>query len=204
MSFDFLPDKELLSFWLLHYGSFAIFGMMALGIIALPVPEETLMVLAGVLMSKGKLNIPLTIASCYLGSICGISVSYTLGRTAGAYVIKKYGSWVGITEKRIEAAHNWFTRFGKWTLFFGYFIPGVRHFSGLVAGLTNLKYKHFAIFAYSGAIIWVTTFLSIGFFLHTYWRAIFMTIESSIEEIVILLIFTLICAFFFYNLKKKL
>jgi membrane protein DedA with SNARE-associated domain len=200
---DLLPGKETLSFWLLHYGSFAIFGVMALGIIALPVPEETLMVIAGIFMSKGQLNIPLTVLACYAGSMAGITMSYFLGRTAGTFFIKKYGRWVGISESKLHYAHNWFSRYGKWSLFFGYFIPGVRHLTGLTAGMTHLKYKQFALFAYLGAIIWVSTFLSVGYFLHSYWRCIFLTVEARLEQIILLLIFILLCYFFFHKMKKK-
>jgi membrane protein DedA with SNARE-associated domain len=126
------------------------------------------MVLSGVLMSKGKLNIPLTIFFCYTGAITGITTSYFLGRTAGHFFMIKYGRWVGITSQRLEKAHRWFERFGKWLLVIGYFIPGVRHFTGFSAGTTSMRYSQFALFAYSGAILWVSIFLSLGYFLGSY------------------------------------
>ena len=124
---------------------------LALGIIALPVPEETLMVLSGFLMSQGTLRIAPTILAATLGSICGITVSYLVGKTAGYYFLHKHGSWLGLTEDRLDKAHEWFTKFGKWALLIGYFIPGVRHFTGLSAGTTRLDYSLFATFAYLGA-----------------------------------------------------
>lgn len=89
---DFLPGIETFSLWLMQYGSFVLFILLTVGIIALPVPEETLMVIAGILMHKGKLAIPSTVLAAFLGSLCGITVSYWLGRTAGQYLITKYGS----------------------------------------------------------------------------------------------------------------
>lgn len=161
---DFLFDNETLSLWLTHYGSIALFFLLVFGIIALPIPEETLMVLAGILIGKEKLSIPFTMLAGYAGSICGITISYWIGRTAGHYLVLKYGKWVGITEKRFQKAHEWFERFGKWTLLIGYFIPGLRHFTGLTSGITEMEFKHFALFAYTGAVIWVSIFLSIGYF----------------------------------------
>ena len=170
---ELLSENSTLSLWLLHYGSFALFGLLAVGIIAVPVPEETLMVLAGVLMSQGNLSVVATPLAAFLGSVCGISVSYWLGRTAGHNFLHRYGKWVGLTEKRLKKAHNWFERFGTWTLLIGYFIPGLRHFTGFSAGSTDLELNRFALFAYSGALLWVSTFLSVGYFFGDYWVAFF-------------------------------
>ncbi len=103
-------------------------------ILALPIPEETLMVVAGALMSHGKLEIPQTIIAAFLGSLCGITSSYLLGRTAGHFLVHRYGKWIGVGQKQLDKAHLWFERFGKWTLFIGYFVPGLRHFTGFLQG----------------------------------------------------------------------
>ena len=47
---------------------------------------------------------------------------------------------------------------------FGYFIPGVRHLTGYIAGTTALEYRHFAVFAYTGGVAWVLAFIAIGYF----------------------------------------
>lgn len=197
-----LADNHTLHTWLIHYGSFALFILLTIGILALPVPEETLMVIAGVLMSHGKLQIPQTIVAAFLGSMCGITTSYVLGRTAGHFLILRYGKWVGIGQEHIDKAHAWFERFGKWTLFIGYFIPGIRHFTGFTAGTTSLDFREFALFAYSGAIIWVTTFLSIGYFFGNYWFAFFKNIEVNIDDILTVVIF-LGFIYLIYYLKVK-
>lgn len=162
------PETDLLTLWLINYGSFILFILLSLGILALPIPEETLMVIAGVLMHKGKLNIPLTILFSYAGTICGITMSYLLGRTAGNFLFKRYGRWVGINEERLAKAHHWFTRLGKWLLSIGYFIPGIRHLTGFSAGTSYMQFSQFALYAYSGAVIWVSLFLALGYFLGTY------------------------------------
>jgi len=157
-----LPDSFLP--WLTQYGGFALFALLALGIFGLPIPDETIMVLAGYLIFKGQLNGYGTIFACLIGSLCGITLSYLLGRVAASYIARKIGHWIGITEERLARVRHWFERIGKWTLAFGYFVPGVRHFTGYVAGATQLDYKFFALYAYSGAVIWVATFLSLGYF----------------------------------------
>ncbi|MBV9296314.1 MAG: VTT domain-containing protein, partial [Acidobacteriaceae bacterium] len=58
-----------------------------------------------------------------------------------------------------------------WLLAAGYFIPGVRHFTALVAGMSDLEYRRFAGFAYAGAAIWVATFLTLGYLVGEEWQA---------------------------------
>lgn len=150
---------------ILQHGGLALFVLLALGIVGLPIPDETLLISAGYLIAHNKLTLTPTLIGAYLGSICGISLSFLIGRLAGNWLIKKYGFWIGITPKRAERAHRWFQRFGVWTLPIGYFIPGVRHLTGYIAGTLETDFKKFALFAYSGAIIWVSTFIIIGYIL---------------------------------------
>lgn len=200
---DVLINNEVLSNWLIHYGSIVLFVLLVLGIIILPVPEETLMILAGTLMSNGHLNIPFTIIAAFAGSICGITLSYLIGRTAGHYLIVKYGGRIGITSEHLDYAHNWFERFGKWTLMIGYFIPGVRHMTGLVSGMSYMEYKHFALFAYVGAILWVSVFLSIGYFSGNYVFSLISNIELDVDTKVEILIVLLIVLYIAYALFKS-
>ncbi len=197
-------EVDLFSTWLLQYGSFVLFFLLSLGILALPVPEETLMVMSGVLMSKGKLNIPLTIFFCYAGAIAGITTSYLLGRTAGHFLITKYGRWVGITPARLEVAHQWFSRLGKWLLMVGYFIPGVRHLTGFSAGTTRMEYPTFALFAYTGAILWVSLFLALGYFLGGYCLNFYNELEEiDIVSIAIIILAILVTIFFIRRRSRK-
>ncbi len=174
---NFLP--QTISIWITQYGSFALFGLLALGIFAIPIPDETLMVFAGALIAHGKLEaIPTAIAAA-AGACFGITISYIIGRTAGTFIIKRYGSWVHLTEAKMQKVHNWFERVGRWALLIGYFIPGVRHLTGYAAGVTVMEYRHFAMFSYSGAIIWVCTFLTAGYFLGYKWVKIMEVFQEQ-------------------------
>lgn len=176
---DMLP--EMLEVWLLDYGSFVLFFLLALGIIALPVPEETLLVFSGFLIHKGIFFFLPTVLFAYAGSIVGITVSYLIGHTGGLYIVKKYGSYIGLTDAKMDRAHSWFEHYGKWVLFIGYFIPGVRHFTGIFAGVTDLEYRHFALYAYTGALFWVLLFISIGYFFGSYNQTLIEFIEKNVE-----------------------
>ena len=117
-----------------QYGDLALFFLLVFGIIGLPIPDETLLTFAGYLIFKGHLHFPTTLAAAFAGSVCGITGSYLIGRTGGLYVIHKYGRYVHITPERLDYVHAWFERVGRWGLFFGYFIPGIRHFTAIIAG----------------------------------------------------------------------
>lgn len=199
---DFFPDVDTLSLWLTQYGSIALFLLLCAGIIILPVPEETLMIIAGALMRHDKLSIPATIFSAMAGSLCGITTSYFLGRLTGDHILSKYGKWVGLTPPRRKKVHDWFVKFGKWALLLGYFVPGVRHFTGFTAGSTKLEMKYFAMYAYSGAIIWVSIFLSIGYFSGHYLPIIYE--EREIDTITLIgIVAAIIVAFYLFKLRTK-
>lgn len=183
---DFLPDLDQLSQWIVNYGSIALFILLALGIIALPVPEETLMMVTGLLIARGELKPLETMLAALLGSMTGITTSYLIGRTAGTFFLTKYGKWIGITESRMQKAHNWFEHYGKWTLLIGYFIPGVRHFTGIIAGVTTLEFKQFALFAYTGALLWVSLFLSIGYFFGNIAYEYYEKFEFTFDQTIII------------------
>lgn len=150
--------------WLSGHNVIVVFPTLALGILGLPIPDETLITMAGWLISQDRWPLIPTFLAVVLGAVCGISLSYLVGRTAGHYLIKKYGRWIGITESRIKSTHDWFEKIGKWTLVIGYFIPGVRHLTGYVAGTLQLNTKEFMLYAYSGALLWSIIFLTIGYF----------------------------------------
>lgn len=158
--------------WLSHYGYAGLFGLLVMGIVGLPIPDETLLTFCGYLISQGKFNPALAFAAGFAGSVCGISLSYVIGRTAGYKAARKFGRHVRLTEQRLNQVHRWFERVGDWLLLIGYFIPGFRHFTALVAGMSQLGYGKFVVFAYTGAAVWVATFLSIGYLVGENWPAV--------------------------------
>jgi len=200
---DFLPDLAKLTIWLTEYGGLFIFVAFTLGILILPVPEETMMLVAGALIKKGKLEFFPIFIGAVLGSCCGITLSYLIGKSAGLFMIHKYGKWIGFTQKRLNKAHNWFEKYGKWSLPIGYFVPGIRHFTGITAGATKLPLKRFMLFAYSGALLWVTLFLFIGFSLERIRFKFFENIEFTFDNIIIFLLLLVALIFMGFVAYKK-
>ena len=155
--------------WLLDnpaYAPIILFFLLIFGIVGLPVPDEFLFVFCGFLIHDHVLDLKWIWLGGALGSMCGITFSYIIGRTVGLGLLhSKLGKLLHVTDEHIEKVHKFFDRIGRWALFIGYYIPGVRHFTALVAGTSRLNYRSFALFAYAGACVWVTTFISLGYFL---------------------------------------
>ena len=168
--------------WVSTYGYEAIFSLLVLGIVGLPVPDEWLLVFSGYLIYSGRLNAAGAFTAAALGSCCGITCSYWLGKKIGLPLLhSKLGRWLHVTDEEIHRVHDWFQHIGHWALFFGYYIPGVRHFTALVAGTSELEYRDFAIYSYSGAAVWVGTFLFIGYHFGERWRAALELVERHLK-----------------------
>ncbi len=168
--------------WISAYGYFAIFGLLVLGIVGLPVPDETLLVVCGVLISRSRLHPALTFLAAFSGSTGGITCSYWIGRGAAGRLLHRYGRLLHLTEARLERVHQWFEHLGHWALVVGYFIPGVRHITAIVAGSSGLEYGQFAAYAYAGAAAWVCTFLTVGYVLGDRWEPALRAINRNLVE----------------------
>ena len=147
------------------YGYLGVFASLMLGMFGLPMPDESVLTATGYLVSKNYLQLLPALLAAYLGSICGITVNYLAGRFIGFPLLHRYGHFLGLSDGKIARAHHWFENYGKFALFVGYFIPGVRHLTAFTAGASRLHYWGFAPFAYSGGLCWVASFIAVGYFL---------------------------------------
>jgi membrane protein DedA with SNARE-associated domain len=161
---------EALLIWLTRYGYVGLFVLLMFGILGLPIPDETLLVFCGYLIFRGRLHFGAAFLAGFAGSLCGISLSYYLGRRFGRKMIHRYGRYLRITPQHVHQVNSWFHRIGAWLLTVGYFLPGIRHFTALVAGMSHLPYRTFAAFAYPGAAVWVGTFLTLGYVFGERWE----------------------------------
>lgn len=155
--------------WIAQYGYPALFALLMLGIVGLPIPDETLLIFAGYLVFKNELRLMPTIATAFLGSICGITISYGIGRGLGRYLVRTLGHALRIRAEDLDQARAWYVRWGKYALVLGYFVPGVRHLVALMAGSSKLPLAVFVPFAYTGGLIWSGTFIALGYALGEEW-----------------------------------
>lgn len=169
---------ESVTSYLEDYGYVVLLVALMLELILLPIPGQTLMTFAGYLVSQGELNYWLCILFAFIGSSLGMTLSYWIGYKLGAPFFWKHGHRFYLGPNKLNKASKWFNRYGNKMLMIGYFIPGVRHFTGYFAGIIKLPFRFFAIFAYLGALIWTTTFISIGNFLADEWEMLFVLIKK--------------------------
>ena len=150
-------------YWIKTHGYLGVFSSLMLGMFGLPVPDESILTLTGYLISKHHLMPLRAFVAAYLGTTCGITLNYVVGRTAGYKLVMRYGRLLRITPEKLDQAHAWFAHHGKWALFVGYFFPGLRHLVPLVAGSSRLQWPVFAVFTYAGGFLWAVTFIILGY-----------------------------------------
>ena len=184
------------------YGYLGVFGSQMLGMFGLPVPDETILTFTGFLVPKNYLHPAPALLAAYLGSICGITLNYLVGRFVGFPLLHKYGNYLRLTDERINQAHGWFEKYGKFALFVGYFFPGLRHLTAFSAGASRLEYRYFAPYAYAGACVWVVTFMALGYFLGEEWPKIVPQIRSYLWITVGVLIFLALVAYLVWRIRR--
>lgn len=192
-----------INFLLEHYGYFGIIIALLGGIIGLPIPDEVLLTYVGYNVFQGKMAYLPSLLSACVGAFGGISISYFLGIKLGLPFLHKFGPKVHITNEKINKTKALFTKFGPILLFVGYFIPGVRHVTAYLAGINSYSFKKFALYAYSGAVVWCLTFITLGRFLGEKWRFFAFYLMKNrvliIPAVILLIIFGLV----YWKKRKK-
>ncbi|PGZ44912.1 alkaline phosphatase [Bacillus anthracis] len=185
---------------IVQYGYLGILIALVGGIVGLPIPDELLLTFVGYNVSKGTMSGLSAFASGIAGAMLGITLSYILGLKLGLPILNKYGPKIYIKEKQIERTHVLIEKYGPFLLIIGYFIPGVRHLTAYFVGMSNLTFWKFCLYAYSGAFIWVSTFVGIGWKMGGEWNLI----EYSLHHygIRILTILSVVIFIFWLYLKR--
>jgi membrane protein DedA with SNARE-associated domain len=160
-----------------QYGYWVLFLALMLELIALPLPGEFIMTYAGLIVFQGKLDWFLSIVVAGTGACLGMTISYWIGYRLGTPFFEKYGSKVHFGPDKLQSVSRWFLIYGNKMLLIAYFIPGVRHITGIFSGTTRLPFRKYAAYAYSGAFIWVTLFISLGKLLGPEWERYHKTIN---------------------------
>lgn len=161
--------EQHLHLFLMKYGYAGIFLALAMGVVGLPIPDELLMTYVGYAISQGVLKLPFALVSAFLGASAGITVSYFIGLKWGLPLLLKVGPYIHISHKKIELTQRLFAKYGPIVLLIGYFLPGVRHISAYLAGMSVMDFRRFAGFSYTGALLWTLTFLFLGHTLEEEW-----------------------------------
>lgn len=192
-----------INFLIEHYGYFGIIIALVGGIVGLPIPDEFLLTYVGYNVFKGTMSYSLSLISAMVGAMIGITLSYVLGKRLGYPFLMKYGPKFHMSHDRIEKTKKLYEKLGPFVLLVGYYIPGVRHLSAFLAGINGFSLRKFAVFAYSGAFIWVFTFITLGRIVGPDWKVIDQYIVRHTIKFSIFLLIVLIIISLFYWWKQK-
>jgi membrane protein DedA with SNARE-associated domain len=145
--------------WLSSYGYLAVFVLVMVESIGVPVPGETALVGAALYAgSTGKLQIEWVIAAAVAGAIIGDNIGYSIGRYGGARILLRYGHKVRLHEGRLKIGIWLFRRHGGKVVFWGRFVSILRTYAAFLAGTNQMAWGRFLFFNASGAIVWATLF----------------------------------------------
>jgi membrane protein DedA with SNARE-associated domain len=185
---------------------FVLYGLLAIGIAGIPLPDELMLSYVGYHAYKQDLNLFTTIIAASLGSATGLTISYILGRVLGYPVVHKYGRYFFIPPEKLERAHNWFQNRGKWTLVFSIFLPSVRHVLAIAAGTSKMNMKSYSFFAYIGSFLWTTTFILFGFILGSQfpvWQGRWERLSNEMHRIILIVVGAAAGILFMYFIYRK-
>ena len=167
--------EHILATW----GYLALFGLAALAALGIPVGSEIAIGYAGVLASgqtvtgrHDHLQLALVILVATLGEVTGSTIGYAIGRFGGRGLIDRVGKYVLLTGKDLDRAEAWFERRGEPLVFFGRFVPLVRSFVSIAAGIGEMAVAKFLVFTLAACAIWCGALAEIGFALGSSWHRI--------------------------------
>lgn len=126
-------------------------------------PGDSLLFTAGLIASQGFLDIKILLIFCAIAAILGDSVGYWTGKNMGRALFEKEAGFF-FKKKRLHQAEHFYQKHGKYTIILARFIPIIRTFAPIVAGVARMDYKTFISYNIFGGIFWSTTVLSIGYF----------------------------------------
>ncbi|GJF31616.1 hypothetical protein KNE206_43160 [Kitasatospora sp. NE20-6] len=147
------------------------YGYMAVGLLVLldsggiPVPGQTILVLAAVYAGTGRMSVAGVVAVAVVAAVVGDCLGYLVGRTGGRAFVDRWGRYVGLTPARAERAEGFFTRNGGRVVTVARFVDGLRQTNGIIAGTTGMAWRRFMPANIAGAVLWVGVWASLGYVL---------------------------------------
>lgn len=160
---DYLPAL-VASYGSLIYVILFLIIFCETGLVVTPfLPGDSLLFVAGTLSGFGGLNIGILIVSLAVAAIAGDSVNYFIGRFIGHKILDMHLPM--IRKEHLDKTHQYFEKYGPFTIVIARFAPFVRTLAPFLAGMGEMNYRTFLMYNISGGIIWVSVFLLAGHFL---------------------------------------
>jgi membrane-associated protein len=147
-------------------------------------PGDSLLVTAGLFAASGTLKLPQLLIELTVAAILGATVSYSVGHFIGPKLFSREDS-IFFHKKHLERARRFYDKYGAKAIVIARFMPIVRTFAPVVAGVGEMTYARFTIYNVIGGIGWVSSMIFVGYFLG---RSI-PNIEHHVHKIIFLVIF---------------
>ncbi|MBI1862922.1 VTT domain-containing protein [Candidatus Microgenomates bacterium] len=160
MHFDFKELIQTYSYFLIFPIVFAESGLL----IGFFLPGDSLLFTAGFLASQGFLNIWILAIGCFICAVLGDSVGYSFGHKVGRRLFKMKESFL-FNPKHLDTAEKFYEKHGKKTIILARFVPVVRTFAPIVAGIGRMEYKTFFAYNVVGGFLWGVLITLLGYFL---------------------------------------
>ncbi len=161
---DFLHNSlELIKQNMHVYGYWVVFFGVMLENAGLPIPGETILLIAGYFAATGEFNIALVMVIAAMGAVIGDNIGFAVGHHFGRKAILRAGRFIFLTPERFAYMEGYFDRHGNKTIFVARFITGLRVFAALLAGASNMKWRVFLFYNVTGAVLWSIVITTLGY-----------------------------------------
>jgi len=145
-------------------GLFAIVFAESGLLIGFFLPGDSLLFTAGLLASQGELNLPVILVGCFVAAVAGDQAGYLFGRRVGPTLFKRPDSRF-FKHENVEKAQAYFDKYGVKTIVLARFVPIVRTFAPIVAGVGKMEYRTFVRFNVLGGLLWGVGVTMLGYVL---------------------------------------
>ncbi|MBE3557379.1 MAG: DedA family protein [Firmicutes bacterium] len=156
----------------------------------IPLPSEVILPFGGYLAASGAFSAVAVALVATVGGTMGSIFAYLVGYYGGYPLILRYGRYVLLNKRHLDAAVRWFERHGAWAVFIGRLLPGIRTFISLPAGVGRMPFGTFVLFTLLGALPWNFALTYAGVALGANWEIL----QSYFHEFDLFLIAALVIA----------
>jgi membrane protein DedA with SNARE-associated domain len=161
---------ESLQSYVVQYGYWAVAISLLLENAGVPVPGETILLVASFLaFSRDELQLPYIIVVAVCAATLGDNLGFAIGYRGGRPLLDRYRYFFRISPAVIARGERLFNEYGDITIFFARFIFGLRVIAGPLAGVLRMRWKRFAVFNFLGALLWVTVISLVGYKFGKHW-----------------------------------
>jgi membrane protein DedA with SNARE-associated domain len=192
---------DLLREYLARYGYWAVAATLLLENAGLPVPGETILLLASFLaFSEHRLRLPYVILVAVCAATVGDNLGFWIGLRGGRPLLNRYRHILHVPPQAVERGERLIQRYGAVAILFARFVAGVRIVAGPLAGVLRMDWKKFALFNFLGASLWVTTISMAGYFSGRHWGRLLRLVKRLDVAIVIAVVLGI---FFLWRRRQR-